>query len=174
MRKPSDHDLLELIGSDDVASLGALYDRHAPLLALRLRRSGASVEEAEDVIQETFLDVWRSAPSYRGEAPVAAWLWGIAWRKFSMLVRGEVRLRNRQAKATEMTFPSSSDDSNWAAMVDATHALGELSEELSAAFRAVAIEGLSIAEVASRLGIPEGTVKSRVHRARKILAQEAP
>lgn len=172
VNQPSDRELLDGIDSQDLRALGALYDRHASLLAHRLRKGGASIEEAEDVIQETFLDVWRSSGSYRGDGPVAAWLWGIAWRKFSMLVRAEIRLRDRQSRAGRRRGIEPSSEADWAAAMDAAGALEELSDELRSAFRAVVIDGLSIAEVARRLGIPEGTVKSRVHRARRSLIKE--
>lgn len=74
MRDHSDQQDLERIAAGDADALGALYDRHAGLLAMRLGRGGASTVEAEDVLQETFLDVWRFAESFRGDGAVAVWL----------------------------------------------------------------------------------------------------
>lgn len=169
--KGSDARLLGRVGQGDPRALGDLYDAHARLLAFRLRREGASVEEAEDVLQETFLDVWRSSRAYRGESEVAAWLWGIAYRKYLMLVRGEVRLRHREESAPS-TSSSVEDEDLWALSIDADHALSQLDPEVRHAFRAVVVEGLSTAEAAKRLGVPEGTIKSRVHRARSALQKE--
>jgi RNA polymerase sigma-70 factor (ECF subfamily) len=169
--KSSDVRLLARIDRGDPSALGDLYDAHARLLAFRLRREGASVEEAEDVLQEVFLDVWRTSKAYRGDAEVAAWLWGIAHRKYLMLVRGEVRLRRREEKAQSKSRRVDEEDDRVTSM-DADHALSRLNPDLRQAFEAVAVEGLSTAEAADRLGVAEGTVKSRVHRARKALRKE--
>jgi RNA polymerase sigma-70 factor (ECF subfamily) len=167
----SDVRLLARIGRGDPSALGDLYDAHARLLAFRLRRQGASVEEAEDVLQETFLDVWRTSSAYRGDAEVAAWLWGIAFRKYLMLVRGEVRLRYREERARS-TSGRGDEEEERVMSIDTHHALSRLTPDLRQAFEAVAVDGLSTAEAAERLGIPEGTVKSRVHRARNELRKE--
>lgn len=167
----TDSRLLDAVGRGDASALGELYDAHARLLAFRLRREGASVEEAEDVLQETFLDVWRTSEAYRGEAEVAAWLWGIAYRKYLMLVRGEVRLRHREERARP-TAQDVNEEDDRVLSIDAGHALSELNPDLRLAFEAVAVDGLSTAEAAERLGVPEGTVKSRVHRARSVLRKE--
>ncbi|MEN8115185.1 MAG: RNA polymerase sigma factor [Actinomycetota bacterium] len=171
MRDAHDTRMLEKIADGDSAALGALYDSHAGLLAMRLRRQGASVGEAEDALQETFLDVWRYAGSYRGDGAVAAWLWGIARRKFAMMVRGEVRGRARDLAAAPTPVLPASEEAAWATAVDADKAIEALSPDLRAAFEAVAIDDMSIAEAAERLGIPEGTVKSRVHRARQMMKE---
>lgn len=169
--KASDDRLLARIGRSDASALGDLYDAHARLLAFRLRREGASVEEAEDVLQETFLDVWRKSDAYRGEAEVAAWLWGIAYRKYLMLVRGEVRLRHREEKA-RATSGRVDDEEDRVMSIDADDAFSRLAPDLRRALEAVVVDGLSTAEAAERLGVPEGTVKSRVHRARSVLRRE--
>ena len=166
-----DSRLLDAVGRGDASALGELYDAHARLIAFRLRREGASVEEAEDVLQETFLDVWRTSEAYRGDAEVAAWLWGIAYRKYLMLVRGEVRLRHREERARPTAQPVDEEDDR-VLSIDAGHVLSELNPDLRLAFEAVAVDGLSTAEAAERLGVPEGTVKSRVHRARSALRKE--
>lgn len=163
--------MLEGIAGGDADALGALYDSHAGLLAMRLRRQGASPAEAEDALQETFLDVWRYAESYRGDGAVAAWLWGIARRKFAMMVRGEIRGRARDQAAARNPSAPSSEEGEWAAAIDAGVALERLSPDLRAAFEAIAIDGMSVSEAAERLGIPEGTVKSRVHRARQTMKE---
>lgn len=169
--KGSDSRLVARISRGDASALGDLYDAHARLLAFRLRREGASVEEVEDVLQETFLDVWRTSEAYRGEAEVAAWLWGIAHRKYLMLVRGEVRLRHREEKAGA-AWGQVADEDDRVMSVDFEHALSRLNPDLRRAFEAVAVDGLSTAEAADRLGVPEGTVKSRVHRARSALRKD--
>lgn len=166
-----DERVLRRIAEGDADALGMLYDSHAGLLAMRLRRLGASRDEAEDVLQETFLDVWRYAGSFRGDGAVAAWLWGIARRKLAMMVRGEVRGRARDAAAAAKRSAPVSEEGRWVVAVDAGQAFDRLGPDLRAAFEAVVVEGLSVAEAAEHLGVPEGTVKSRVHRARQAMKE---
>ncbi len=167
-----DRRLLTRIGRGDAEALAELYDEHAGLLALRLRSRGASTEEAEDILQETFLDVWRSAESFRAESEVGGWLWGIAQRKYLMLVRGEIRLRRREKSVGPQAVQAGDEGRIVDLAVSTEESLRELSPDLQSAFRAVAIEGLSTKEASNRLGIPEGTVKSRVSRARRALKED--
>lgn len=162
---------LRRVAAGDSKALAILYRRHAPLVASRLRRSGASVEEAEDILQETFMDVWESAASFRGESAVAGWIWGIARRKFNMMIRSEIRFRDRQARATNSP-ESSSTESEVVDGLMTEGAFAVLTPDLQETFRAVVVDGLTTAEAAARLEIPEGTVKSRVHRARRIMQEE--
>jgi len=172
MRDTHDRRSLKRITRGDAAALGDLYDRHAPLLAMRLRRNGASPAETEDVLQETFLDVWRYPTSFRGDGAVAAWLWGMARRKLAMLVRSEVRGRNREHAAARTVVAPDSEEGAWAVAIDADAALSNLSPEFRSAFIAVVIEGMSIEQAAEHLDVPQGTVKSRVHRARQAMREE--
>lgn len=171
MNDKADRRRLRRVARGDGTALSELFDEHATLLAFRLRRHGASVEETEDVLQETFLDVWKSASAFRGESAVAGWLWGIASRKYRMLVRGEVRLRHRQMRS-QVEVDDISDEEAWSTSFVARDALDALTDELREAFVAVAVNGLTTAEAARALAIPEGTVKSRVHRAREALKRE--
>ncbi|MEN8239126.1 MAG: RNA polymerase sigma factor [Actinomycetota bacterium] len=171
MKDFSDQQDLDRIAAGNAEALGALYDRHAALLAMRLRRNGASTVETEDVLQETFLDVWRFADSFRGDGAVAAWLWGIARRKFAMMVRGEVRGRARDLAAHSENDCPKSEEEAWATAIDLSEAIGHLNPALRPTFEAVVVDGLSVAQASERLGIPEGTVKSRVHRARRAIEE---
>ncbi len=172
MKDANDRRALKRIAQGDTDALAALYDRHAALLAMRLRRNGASPAETEDVLQETFLDVWQCAASFRGYGAVAAWLWGMAKRKLAMVVRGEVRGRTRERAATREPIHPVSQEGAWAVAIDADAALRNLSPEYRSAFVAVVVEGMSIEQAADHLDVPTGTVKSRVHRARRAMKEE--
>lgn len=171
VNRSKDNRLLARISRGDQKALADLYDSHARLLAFRLRRDGASQEETEDVLQETFLDVWKSAESFRGDSEVAGWLWGMASRKYRMLVRGEIRMRHREERSQSEQKDDLNDD-GWAFSIDTGEAISRLSPDLREAFEAVALQGLSVAEASESLGAPEGTIKSRVHRARQALRKE--
>ncbi len=155
--------LLRLVARGDEAALRRLYDRHASRLATRLAQRGATRTVIEEVLQDTFLAVWSSAATYRGDGDVGAWLWGIASRRFAMAVRSDVR-RARRADVAP-AGPTGEDD--WLAAMVASEQYAALDPTLRDTFVAVAVDGLSHAAAAKRLGIPEGTVKSRMYRVRK-------
>lgn len=171
-----DHALLLAIGRGDETALRTLFDRHAPWLASRLRR-GLPAHAVEDVLQETFIAAWRGARAHRAEHEAGAWLWGIARRQAATWYR-----RNRRAEHDhtldqrfEETHGRSTDRDHAADAidrVDVDQALAGLGPEGGPArelARLVFVEERSMADVAERLGIPEGTVKSRVHRLRRQL-----
>lgn len=162
-----DRQRLGAVSRGDEAALRALYDVHAPRLAARLAKRGAAPDEIEEVLQEVFVTAWRSAASYRADGDVGAWLWGIATRKYAMAVRSAVRRRTVDAPPASAT----SSEEDWIVAIDAVDRLERLDPELRATLEAVAVKGLSVADAASRLGVPEGTVKSRMHRLRRSIEE---
>jgi Sigma-70 region 2 len=83
----SDGDLLRAVADRDRAALRDLYDRHAPWLRARLSRRCSDAGVVEEVLQDTFLAIWRKPESYRGSGDVPAWLWGIGIRRLLAAVR---------------------------------------------------------------------------------------
>ncbi|MEE1769632.1 RNA polymerase sigma factor [Streptomyces sp. JV185] len=170
-----DHALLRAVAQGDTKALATLYDRHAGWLLARLGRRCADAETVREVLQDTFVTVWRSAGSHRG-ARVGGWLWVIASRRLVDAQRAHAR--------TDLAARAERAGSNeWAATVpsaeervlagleygDVGAALDRISPELREVLRATVIDGLTTRETARLLGIPEGTVKTRAMRARREL-----
>lgn len=69
---------MRLVGEGDRRAFDVLYARSAPWLVLRLRRLCRDPELVREVVQETFLTVWRAAAGYRGDGEAVGWLWSVA------------------------------------------------------------------------------------------------
>jgi RNA polymerase sigma-70 factor (ECF subfamily) len=168
-----DRALLARIARDDRSALEQLYRRHAPWLTSRLESRCGDPDLADLALQDTFVAVWRSAGRYRGDGQVAAWLWGIAVRRLI----DQLRRRRPTPVAAEtldrydraMTFEDALIDSGAHGPVGA--ALRSIEPELQAVLIATAIDGLSTREAARMLAIPQGTVKTRLQRARRRLQE---
>ena len=170
----TDAELLRRVADGDEAALRDLVERHPPWLALRLRRRVGDPDVVDDVLQDTFVAVWRSAGRWRGDGEVAAWLWGIAVRRLVSRLRvRRVRTVSAATEALERVLgasPSAED----AVLVGVQHgdlatALDDLSPELRAVVQATLVDGLTTREAGALLGIPQGTVKSRMRAARSAL-----
>jgi DNA-directed RNA polymerase specialized sigma24 family protein len=86
-REPMDDDeLIAAMADGDDAALRELFTRHAPWLAARLRAM-LPAADVEDVLQESFLAVWRGAHRYRPEGSPGGWLWGITRRQAALWLR---------------------------------------------------------------------------------------
>jgi RNA polymerase sigma-70 factor (ECF subfamily) len=164
--------LLRGVARGDEEALAALYDRHAGWLTVRLTRRCAMPDVVDHAIQDTFLALWRQAGAYRGGGDVAAFIWGIGVRRLIDAIRREsVAGRGLRWRAAEPAAVVSAEDQ---VLVGIEHgrlgqALAELSPELRGAIEATVLDGLTCAEAAVLLGVAEGTVKSRCHRARQAL-----
>ncbi|TQO32858.1 RNA polymerase sigma-70 factor (ECF subfamily) [Streptomyces cavourensis] len=156
----------------DTDALGALYDRHAGWLHARLARRCADAETVREVLQDTFVTVWRSAASHRG-AQVGGWLWVIASRRLVDALRADARADRplSPVRPTPEALAPSAEDRVLAGLEygDVGTALAGISPELREVLRATVVDGLSTREAAALLGIPEGTVKTRAMRARREL-----
>ncbi|MEV7322534.1 RNA polymerase sigma factor [Streptomyces sp. NPDC093970] len=173
----SDGELLRAIAADsDRRAFEELYRRYAPWLTVRLRGRCADPALVDDVVQETFLAVWRGTARYHEDGDAAGWLWRIGSRRLVDAVRGDgARGRLRQALARLRHRDEASAEERVLAGVehgDLAGALVRLSPELRAVLQATVIDGLTTREAAVLLGIPPGTVKTRAMRARKRLREE--
>jgi RNA polymerase sigma-70 factor, ECF subfamily len=140
-------------------------------LAMSVLRNRA---DAEDVAQEALLRAYRGYSKLRERGAFRGWLCRIAWRLALDKQRGTRRREKREA-AEINTAPMRSVEQIAATSEFEGHlgrAMDELPEKLRQALVLAAIEGYSTREVADMLDLPEGTVKSRVHLARKQLAEK--
>lgn len=172
----SDGELLRAVAADaDRHAFEELYRRYAPWLTGRMRGRCADPGLVDDVVQETFLAVWRGTARYREDGDVAGWLWRIASRRHVDALRGDgARGRLRQTLARLRHRNEASAEERVLAGVehgDLSGALTRLSPELRAVLQATVVDGLTTREAAVLLGIPPGTVKTRAMRARKQLRE---
>jgi len=167
----SDEVLLEAVAHRERRALRALYERHAPWLLLRLSRRCSDTTIVEEVVQDTFVAVWRKPRSYAGTGTVPAWIWGIGIRRLID------QLRHRSATVRRFPFPTRIEPSAEEEVLlgveygDLAGALNRLSPELRAVLQATALDGLTMREAGRLLGIPTGTVKTRLMRARAELRE---
>lgn len=161
-----DDALIAAVAAGDDGALRRLYAANAPWLAGRLRRH-LPADAVEDVLQETFTAVWRGATRYTSTGRPGAWLWGIATRQAALWLR-----RNPQGVLDATTQPAAdpgavaTDRADLAAAVAALGPAGGVDREL---WRLLYVEDRPVAEVARRLRMAEGTVKSRASRVRRLL-----
>ena len=157
----------------DREALDALMQRHAGWLVLRLAQRCDDAGLVDEVVQDTFVRVWRKADTFRGTGDVGAWIWGIAIRRLLDHFRKRrpvvLDIDDRRAETVQ-----SAED---AVLVGIEHgelgpAVNRLSPELRQVLRATVLDGLTTREAAELLGIPQGTVKTRLMRARRQLRED--
>ena len=167
---PDDLSLLHAVAQGDERSLRLLFERHAPWLAIRLRHRCNDDEVVEDVLSDTFVAVWKGARRFRGEGDVAAWVWGIAAKRLVSRLRGRPAPEPWAAQALDARAEplASAEDQVLLGVEhgDLGRALSALSPELRAVVQATILDGLSTREAARLLGIPQGTLKGRLRKAK--------
>lgn len=163
----SDAELMSAVGAGDQAALRVLYLRHAPWLLARLRHRCADEGLVAEAVQDTFTAVWRSATSWTGTGDAGAWIWGIGIRRLIGGLRKAGRAPIPGTVPDDAVLVSAED----AVLLGVEHgdlagALRRLSPELRAVVQATVLDGLTSREAGHLLGIPAGTVKTRMMRAR--------
>jgi len=166
-----DPHLVAAVADGDRDAFAVLYQRHLPWVLVRLGRRCSSREIVDEVAQDSFVAVWRSAGRWDGRGEVAAWIWGIAIRRLIDALR---RSPQRASHLVEFAGYEMSAEEHVLLAVqygDLGAALAGLSPELRAVVQATVLDGLTTREVAQLLGIPAGTVKTRMMRARAQLRE---
>ncbi|WP_406147887.1 RNA polymerase sigma factor [Streptomyces sp. NBC_01012] len=163
--------LLRRIADGDRDAFDVLYGRTAPWLAVRLQRRCADEQIVAEVMQETYLAVWRAAGAFGGSdigGSAAGWLWTIAARRLVDAFRRRAHHAQPPVTAVERTVAPAAEDEVLAAGIggELGDALRALAPELRHVLEAMVLDGLSVRETSVLLGLPEGTVKTRARRAR--------
>jgi RNA polymerase sigma factor (sigma-70 family) len=171
LRDVTDAQLLDQFtaGRDQIA-FAALVHRHGPMVLDVCRHLLPNVQDAEDAFQVTFLVLARQAASIRKREAVASWLHGVAHRTALTARRDEARRRARERRAEGMARRNAPGGLEWREVQAALEEeIGRLPKTYKAPFVLCCLEGRGRAEAARELGLKEGTVSSRLDRARKML-----
>jgi len=155
----------------DAQAFEALYRLHVDkVYGLCLRMTG-NVSEAEDCVQEAFIQAWNKLDKFRGDSAFATWLHRIAVNA----VLGRIRKSKREQERIQMvtdTAPAPLSTGDTGELRDLSAAIDRLPEGARNVFLLHAVYGYSHDEAGSMLGIAAGTSKAQLHRARRLLAQQ--
>jgi RNA polymerase sigma-70 factor (ECF subfamily) len=169
-RRAEEAALLVRIREKDERAIEALYARYSgPLYSLAYQVTGTD-RFAQDVVQETFVAVWKDAARFDpSRGAVSSWLFALARHKAIDLVRKEANVRKHTADV-DLELREADDDVDQEAWLrvrrDAVHAaIEQLPEAQRTALELAFFAGLTHVEVAERLDIPLGTAKTRIRTA---------
>ena len=190
MCKPSDQDLIERVLERDGRALEMLFERYGEMIRRHLARMAGDSAVAQDLLQETFLRVWTRAAQWDGRGSFKAWLYRIA----TNLALNHLRsMRRRKEQPLEIAGEWDSDADEYVSPAWAIDAgapepedvlemaerheryrrlVDRLPDDKREVLRLVHEMEMSHQDAADELGIPEGTVKSRLYYAKQRLAQE--
>lgn len=173
MNEPDEARLLRRMSRGDRTAFEEFYRRTSPWLYARLRGRCRDQHLVGEVLQDTYLAVWRGAGSFAdgpADGDALGWLWTVAARRLVDAFRRESRHRKvvrTVAELAEPEAPGTEERSLDSVLSPAlSEALAQLAPELWEVLRAMVLDGLSVHETSVLLGIPEGTVKTRARRAR--------
>jgi RNA polymerase sigma-70 factor (ECF subfamily) len=184
----ADVELMERIRAGDPHAFDRLFGRQQAGLLRHLARLVRDDAAAEDLLQEVFLRVWTRAEQWEGRGSLEGWLRRIATNLALNYVRTVRRRRQRPLITAEPVAEGEGSAPEWMFDPEALdpavvleeaeryerlrQLVGGLTEEKREVLRLVYESEMDISSAAGALGVPEGTVKSRLHSARKQLARE--
>ena len=169
--RTADLELARRCQTGDAGAFEELYRQHAGRLYSLVLRMAGSAHEAEDLLQEVFLQAHRKLASFRGESSLGTWLYRLGMNYCLDYLRGK---QARMGRATESLEEEGIVEPAVPAPVvptaisrmDLERAIARLPQGCRAAFLLHDVEGFEHHEVAAMLGVSEGTSKSQVHKAR--------
>jgi RNA polymerase sigma-70 factor (ECF subfamily) len=172
----TDAELIERYLNGDAAAFSALVRRHEKRVYNLCYRMLGRDEDARDASQDAFLTALRKLSSFRGEAQFTTWLHRVTVNACYDVLRKKKREpmleTPREEDAPEPPGPASPDHADSAVTaVDVQRALMKVPQEFRAVLVMHDVHDMAYEDVAESLGIPVGTVKSRLHRGRVALAE---
>ena len=166
----TDAALVAAVADGDMTALRELYERHGAWLHARLIRRCNDPEVVVEVVQDTFVALWKDARKFRGDSELAGWLWGIAFRRLVSRLRSRkdvVLMPEWNSPGMGNTMPAAEDEVLLGVEYgDLAGAMRSLSPEFRSVVQAVVLDGLTTKEAGRLLGVRQNTVKTRLHRAK--------
>ncbi len=178
----TDQELLTLLQTNDPRGYEILVEEYAELVFRTAYRIVQNEQDAEDIMQETFVSVYKKVADFRGDSKLSSWLYRIASNAALDLVRAKKRTSDKDIDLTTPieepdTEPLDLPDENATLPEDALlqaesldkvkAALAEMPPKLREAYLLYMLEGYSMSEIAEMLEIKLSAAKVRVHRARQ-------
>jgi RNA polymerase sigma factor (sigma-70 family) len=169
----TDGQLLEcFVNRRQPPALEALVRRHAPMVWGVCRRVLGNHHDAEDAFQATFLVLVRKGASVHPREKIGNWLYGVAHQTALKARASRARRQERERPVPEMPEPAVKEPEHWQDMQEVVdREVSRLPQKYRTVIVLCELEGRSVREAARQLGCPEGTVASRLARARAMLAR---
>jgi RNA polymerase sigma-70 factor (ECF subfamily) len=178
--------LVQLAKKGDQRAFHRLFEKYSPRVRRLVSRHVSDADEVADVTQEAFIRAFRALPNFKGESQFFTWLYRIAVNTARNSIAKLRRVRRHESVAIEgaedgehFVADDAADDATPEALLASRQvagaverAVGALPEDMRTALLLREIDGLGYAEIAAQLGIPIGTVRSRIFRAREAVAAE--
>ncbi|MEV4643058.1 sigma-70 family RNA polymerase sigma factor [Actinoplanes sp. NPDC049548] len=170
MQRPDLESLARIASGGDIAALNVLLVTVRPEVLRLCTRMVANREDAEEACQDTLLAMALGLPGFQGRSAFRTWLYRLAANRARSTYR---RSSSRESTASVDVLSGIADDRRTSVVamtrLDLLDAIGELKAELAEAVALRDLVGLSYGEIAVLQQMPEGTVKSRIHKARLYL-----
>jgi RNA polymerase sigma-70 factor (ECF subfamily) len=171
--RPSDGELLNSVADGNCQALEELYRGYRRRLAQFLLRFTRCRENIEEIINDTFMVVWRSAKDFRYASQVSSWIFGIAYRTALKSIRSQKR--QLDGRTFDECGVQTVDPMRQVEVQDwVMHGLTRLTDEQRVSVELFCYLGHSLPEIAKITGVPIGTVKARMFHARKKLQHYLP
>ncbi len=170
---PEEGRLVREAAGGSIAAFEGLYRRYERrIYALCLRMTG-SPDQAEDCVQETFVQAWQKLASFEGRSAFGTWLHRIAVNKVLSVQRHDSRRPRLTSVDETLSDPYGAAPAtvDAGAQMDLEQAIGRLPDGARNVFVLHAVHGYSHEETAGMLGVAVGTCKAQLHRARRLLGE---
>ncbi len=163
--------LLSRVAAGDRAALAALYRALEKPVYRFVQGKLNDPAQSADLVHDVFLEVWRNAPRFEGRSSAKTWVFGIAYRKVIDVFRAQARLQvTDDIPETEDDAPAALDCLVAGQMRDRLrYCMDRLKPEHRAAIDLAFYEDMGYREIAEVTAVPEGTVKTRIFHAKKLL-----
>ena len=159
----TDAEIAHRIKQGDREAARMVVERHYGSVLRFLSTLCSNGDDAAELTQDTFIHALNRMGKFRNESSLKTWLHRIAYHEFTHL------RRKRKSVSLTNEIPATAFEASSTLAMDLERALSELPEQTRSAFVLCEIQELSVRDAATILGVPEGTIKSRVHTARQLL-----
>jgi len=169
LRGDNDHDLLEKAKSGDGKAFGKIVERHTGVVFAAVRSVLGSREDIDDAVQEAFIRIYHGLPSFSGRSSLSTWIWSVARNNainFRAKERDDIIPLDKTAEIASNKLGPETEYARRRAAEDIEWLLSGLEGNYRQVIELRYLAGKKYNEIAQMLDLPEGTVKTLIHRAR--------
>jgi len=175
MSQIADDDIKKLLNTDAEKAFRLIVERYGPRLYWHIRRIVIIHDDADDALQNTFVNAWKNLGAFRNESSILTWLWSIATNEALTLIRKREKNRGVPLEDLDSIFANSIEGSTYfdgeEASVKLQNAILRLPEKQRTVFNMKYFGDMTYEEMSEVLGTSEGALKASYHHAVKKIEQ---